>query len=50
MSEPVSIRYNNPGAMWGGNKTAEKWGATGNVALNDGLHQTHQPTNRVNPW
>lgn len=41
MSEPVSIRTNNPGAMWGGNKIAEKWGATGNIALNDGLHQNN---------
>ena len=36
---PASIRYNNPGAMWGGNAISRKWGETGNVALNDGLGQ-----------
>lgn len=35
----ASIRYNNPGAMWGGNKIATKWGATKNITLNDGLGQ-----------
>lgn len=34
----ASIRYKNPGAMWGG-KVAQKWGATSTVALNDGLGQ-----------
>ncbi|MGY4622009.1 hypothetical protein ACVWZ4_007236 [Bradyrhizobium sp. USDA 4472] len=38
--EPASIRYKNPGAMWGrGNKIAKKWGSTGTVDLNDGLGQ-----------
>ena len=38
--EPASIRYKNPGAMWGkGNKIATKWGATNTVNLNDGLGQ-----------
>lgn len=35
---PASIRYKNPGAMWGG-RVATKWGATSAVALNDGLGQ-----------
>jgi murein L,D-transpeptidase YcbB/YkuD len=35
----ASIRYNNPGAMWGGNALAKKWGATNNVVLHDGLGQ-----------
>jgi hypothetical protein len=35
MIEPVSIRTNNPGAMWGG-KRAEKWGATDDIVLHDG--------------
>jgi hypothetical protein len=35
MAEPVSIRTNNPGAMWGG-KRAERWGATDDLRLNDG--------------
>lgn len=35
----ASIRYNNPGAMWGGNAIATKYGATKNVVLNDGLGQ-----------
>lgn len=39
MSEPASIRYKNPGAMWGGNPISKKWGEQGNVALNDGLGQ-----------
>lgn len=38
---PASIRYNNPGAMWGGNAISRKWGEVGNVALNDGLHQNN---------
>lgn len=38
--EPASIRYKNPGAMWGkGNKIALKWGSTQTVMLNDGLGQ-----------
>lgn len=37
--EPASIRYNNPGAMWGGSALAKKWGATKTVGLNDGLKQ-----------
>lgn len=36
--EPASIRYKNPGAMWG-NALAKKWGATDTVKLNDGLGQ-----------
>jgi putative peptidoglycan binding protein len=39
MTEPASIRYKNPGAMWGGNAISKKWGEMGNVALNDGLNQ-----------
>ena len=35
----ASIRYNNPGAMWGGNNIARRWGATSNVSLNDGTGQ-----------
>jgi len=35
MAEPVSIRTNNPGAMWGGTH-AKKWGATADLVLNDG--------------
>lgn len=38
---PASIRYNNPGAMWGGNALTKHWGEEGNVALNDGLHQNN---------
>jgi hypothetical protein len=37
--EPASIRYKNPGAMWGGNAISKKWGEMGNVTLNDGLGQ-----------
>jgi len=37
--EPASIRYKNPGAMWGGNAISKKWGEVGNVALNDGTGQ-----------
>lgn len=38
--DPASIRYNNPGAMWGkGNKIATKWGSLGTTNLNDGLGQ-----------
>ena len=33
--EPASIRYKNPGAMWGG-KHARKWGAIDDVVLKDG--------------
>ncbi|MFH1343614.1 MAG: hypothetical protein ABIL01_20775 [Pseudomonadota bacterium] len=37
--EPASIRYKNPGAMWG-NKLAAKWGAAKKaVSLNDGTGQ-----------
>lgn len=39
MTEPASIRYKNPGAMWGGNAISRKWGELGNVALNDGTGQ-----------
>lgn len=35
----ASIRYNNPGAMWGGNAISKRWGATANVVLHDGLGQ-----------
>lgn len=39
MAEPASIRYKNPGAMWGGD-FATKWGAPkGAVKLNDGTGQ-----------
>lgn len=37
--EPASIRYKNPGAMWGGNAISKKWGEMGNVSLNDGTGQ-----------
>jgi hypothetical protein len=33
--EPASIRYKNPGAMWGG-KHARKWGAVDDIVLKDG--------------
>lgn len=36
---PASIRYKNPGAMWGGNTISRKWGELGNVALADGTGQ-----------
>lgn len=39
MTEPASIRYKNPGAMWGGNAISKKWGEQGNVALSDGTGQ-----------
>lgn len=35
MTEPASIRYKNPGAMWGGSR-ANKWGAVDDVVLKDG--------------
>jgi len=38
MTEPASIRYNNPGAMWGGTRISKKWGETGNVGLGRGNH------------
>jgi len=39
MAEPASIRYKNPGAMWG-NSLAIKWGAAKKaVVLNDGKGQ-----------
>lgn len=37
--EPASIRYKNPGAMWGGNAISKKWGEQGNIVLNDGKGQ-----------
>jgi hypothetical protein len=37
--EPASIRFNNPGAMWGGNALSRKWGATANIGLKDGTGQ-----------
>lgn len=40
--EPASIRFNNPGAMWGGNAITKKWGETSHVVLNDGLGQGNQ--------
>lgn len=40
--ESASIRYNNPGAMWGGNAISRKWGETSHVTLNDGLGQGNQ--------
>lgn len=36
--EPASIRFKNPGAMWG-NALAKKWGSTNTVTLHDGLGQ-----------
>lgn len=40
MREPAPIRYKNPGAMWGNNKIARKWGAAPKaVTLNDGKGQ-----------
>lgn len=42
MTEPASIRFNNPGAMWGGNALTRKWGETSHVTLNDGLGQGNQ--------
>ena len=39
--EPASIRYKNPGAMWGGNAISRKWGEMGNVALADGTGQNN---------
>jgi len=46
MTEPISIRTNNPGAMWGG-KRAEKWGATADIMTGDaqGNHIAVFPTN-----
>lgn len=38
MTEPASIRYNNPGAMWG-SAQAKKWGAKDAATLHDGLGQ-----------
>jgi len=45
MTEPISIRTNNPGAMWGG-KRAEKWGATADILTGDkqGNHIAVFPT------
>jgi len=42
MTEPASIRYKNPGAMWGGNAISKKWGETEHVTLNDGKGQGNQ--------
>jgi hypothetical protein len=40
MTIPASIRFNNPGAMWGkGNEIATKWGSTSSSILNDVLGQ-----------
>jgi hypothetical protein len=39
--EPASIRFKNPGAMWGGNAISKKWGEMGNVKLNDGMGQNN---------
>ncbi|XUM19736.1 hypothetical protein ACRAVF_18905 [Bradyrhizobium oligotrophicum S58] len=40
MREPASIRYKNPGAMWGNNRIAQKWGAAPKaVVLEDGKGQ-----------
>ena len=39
--EPASIRFKNPGAMWGGNAISKKWGESGNVKLNDGMGQNN---------
>lgn len=36
---PASIRYKNPGAMWGGNVYSRRWGEIGNVSLKDGTGQ-----------
>lgn len=36
--EPASIRFKNPGAMWG-NDLAKKWGSTQTIGLKDGLGQ-----------
>lgn len=36
--EPASIRFKNPGAMWG-NALAKKWGSIETVTLHDGLGQ-----------
>lgn len=36
--QPASIRYKNPGAMWG-SPLAKKWGATNTIKLNDGTGQ-----------
>jgi hypothetical protein len=36
---PASIRDKNPGAMWGHNPVAAKWGAIGTEELHDGLGQ-----------
>ncbi len=35
MTDPVSIRYKNPGAMWG-SALSKKWGATADIILSDG--------------
>lgn len=41
-AESASIRYNNPGAMWGkGNPIATRFGAKKTVGLNDGLKQNN---------
>ncbi len=38
MTEPASIRYKNPGAMWG-SPLAKKWGAAKAIVLHDGKGQ-----------
>jgi hypothetical protein len=45
MAEPISIRTNNPGAMWGGAR-ANKWGATADLLTGDreGNHIAVFPT------
>lgn len=35
MTDPASIRYKNPGAMWGGSH-AKQWGAVDDIVLKDG--------------
>ena len=42
MTTPASIRYNNPGSIWGGNALTKKWGETHHVSLHDGKHQGNQ--------
>src|ERR1700753_708709 len=41
MADPTSIKYKNPGAMWGGNAISRRWGERANIGLNDGLHQNN---------
>lgn len=37
--EVASVRFKNPGAMWGDNAISKKWGQVANHKLNDGLRQ-----------